>query len=120
MPARPGPVRCLPWLVVVLPQRVGLWALELMVTEGVPVGPVMVCEQHRTVRIPVPADAADSPLTARLELSWELECAGAGELCAEQDWLLPPRTAHVGVLTDYRSLCDCLQHVTRSPFRRAA
>lgn len=100
-------------LVVVLPLGVGGRALELMAAGGLAVGPVMVCERHRTVRVPVPACAADTPLTQHLDLAWTLECPVEPE-CPARAWWPPPRGAtQVGVLTDHRGLCDCIHRVKR-------
>jgi hypothetical protein len=109
----PSPQEVLTGLVVVLPLGVGGQALERMAADGLAVGPVMACERHRTVRIPVPACAADTPLTRHLDLAWTLECPEAPG-CPARTWWCPPSGARqVGVLTDHCGLCDCVHRVKR-------
>lgn len=109
-----------PWLAVVETTRRGIWTLERLIADGAPVGPVLACTLHDTLRIPIPADAAHSPLTAHLELTSDLECARDDmpqRPCPGQFWLLPPYRTDDRTLTDVTSLLDSLQRLRSSVSR---
>lgn len=109
-----------PWLAVVEPTRRGIWMLERLIADDLPVGPVMACALHDRLRIPVEASDVNSPLAARLTMTDQLECAREpyASPCPGQFWMLPPH--HSGdTLTAVGDLHDSL-HRLRAAWSRPA
>lgn len=98
--------------------------LELLVADGAPVGPVVACTLHDTLRIPIEVDAVHSPLTAHLELVTDLECIGESYTprrpCPGQFWMLPSYRTDDRALTGVTALADSLQRLRCSWSRTAS
>lgn len=116
----PDPLARLEWAVLPLGLQPGLPALEALLYDGEPVGPVLCCPRHRRLYVPVAAECRRSLDGERLGVRGrDLSCPFDGRHCGGCDgrlWLFPSDPRH---LTDLVTLADQLFRV-RSARRPAA
>lgn len=109
----PAPLTEREWAVLPLGLQPGLPALEALLHDGEPVGPVFCCPRHRKLYVPVTAESQRSLMGERLgvrrgrDLSCPFDQRHRGG-CDGRLWLLPADPRH---LTDLVALADRMVRV---------
>ncbi|GAA2313423.1 hypothetical protein Scani_79460 [Streptomyces caniferus] len=109
----PDPLAQLDWAILPLGLQPGLPALEALLCDGEPVGPVLCCPRHRRLYAPVAAECRHSLEGERLgvrgrDLSCPVDDRHRGG-CDGRLWLLPSDPRH---LTDLVPLADRMMRVS--------
>ncbi|MGY5131948.1 hypothetical protein ACWGJW_05980 [Streptomyces nigrescens] len=109
----PDPLAQLDWAILPLGLQPGLPALEALLYDGEPVGPVLCCPRHRRLYVAVAAECRHSLDGERLGVRGrDLSCPVDGRHrggCDGRLWLLPSDPRH---LTDLVAVADRMLHVS--------